>query len=207
MSLPPMTPGQLLPYKTIKEILATKSPGVHSVAPDTPIFSALELLAEKDVGALVVLEAGTLAGMLSERDYARKVVLVGKTSKDTLVSEIMTTKVVCVTPEHDVPSCMTLMTEQRIRHLPVLEGDRLIGLLSIGDLVKEVVSHHERLIHDLATERILLFNQPSGYYRRRPRWNALVHGLSRHGAWQHHRKGNSRYGVICAQGLELGGMA
>ena len=163
MSLPPMTPGQLLPYKTLKQLLAAKPPGVLSVAPDTPIFSALELMAEKDVGALVVLEAGKLAGMFSERDYARKVVLVGKASKDTPVREIMTTKVVYVTLEHDVPHCMNLMTERRIRHLPVLEDDRLIGLLSIGDLVKEVVSHHERLIRDLATERIALFNQPSGY--------------------------------------------
>jgi CBS domain-containing protein len=163
MSLPPMTPGQLLPYKTLKQILAGKPPGVHSVAPDTPIFDALQLMAEKEVGALVVLEAGKLAGMFSERDYARKVVLVGKASRETPVREIMTTKVVSVNPEHDVPHCMNLMTEQRIRHLPVLDGDRLIGLLSIGDLVKEVVSHHERLIRNLATERIALFNQPSGY--------------------------------------------
>ena len=92
MSLPPMTPGQLLPYKTLKQLLAAKPPGVLSVAPDTPIFSALELMAEKDVGALVVLEAGKLAGMFSERDYARKVVLVGKASKDTPVREIMTTR-------------------------------------------------------------------------------------------------------------------
>jgi CBS domain-containing protein len=163
MSLPPMTPGQFLPYKTLKQILAAKPPGVHSVAPDTPIFSALELMAEKDVGALVVMEAEKVAGMFSERDYARKVVLAGKTSRETLVREIMTTKVVSVDPEQDVPHCMTLMTEQRIRHLPVLEAGRLIGLLSIGDLVKEVVSHHERLIRDLAAERIALFNQPSGY--------------------------------------------
>lgn len=163
MSLPPMTPGQFLPYKTLKQILAAKAPGVHTVAPDTPILSALELMAKKDVGALVVMEAETVAGMFSERDYARKVVLVGKASRDTPVREIMTTKVVCVDPEQDVPHCMTLMTEQRIRHLPVLEAGRLIGLLSIGDLVKEVVSHHERLIRELATERIALFNQPSGY--------------------------------------------
>jgi CBS domain-containing protein len=163
MSLPPMTPGQLLPFKTLKQILAAKSPGVYSITPETSIFSALELLAEKDVGALIVMEAEKLTGMFSERDYARKVVLLGKSSKDTPVREIMTTKVICVDPEQDVPHCMTLMTEQRIRHLPVLEGGRLIGLLSIGDLVKEVVTHHERLIRDLATERIALFNQPSGY--------------------------------------------
>jgi CBS domain-containing protein len=163
MSLPPMTPGQFLPFKTLKQILGAKPPGVYWVAPDTSIFSALELLAEKDVGALVVMEAEKLTGMFSERDYARKVVILGKSSKDTPVREIMTTQVVCVDPEQDVPHCMMLMTEQRIRHLPVLEGGRLIGLLSIGDLVKEVVSHHERLIRVLATERIALFNQPSGY--------------------------------------------
>jgi CBS domain-containing protein len=163
MSLPPMTPGQFLPYKTLKQILAAKPPGVYSVAPDTPIFSALQLMADKDVGALVVVEAAKVVGMFSERDYARKLVLAGKTSRDTPVREIMTTHVVCVDPGQDVPQCMALMTERHIRHLPVLETSRLIGLLSIGDLVKEVVSHHERLIHNLATERIALFNQPSGY--------------------------------------------
>jgi CBS domain-containing protein len=163
MSLPPMTPGQFLPYKSLKQILAAKAPGVHSVAPNTPIFTALTLMADKDVGALVVVEAENVVGMFSERDYARKVVLAGKTSRDTPVREIMTTDVVCVDPGQDVPHCMALMTEKHIRHLPVLEAERLIGLLSIGDLVKEVVSHHERLIRNLATERIALFNQPSGY--------------------------------------------
>jgi CBS domain-containing protein len=158
-----MTPGQLLPYKTLKQILAAKAPGVHTVSPETPIFSALELMAEKGVGALVVTDAEKIAGMFSERDYARKVVLLGKTSKETPVREIMTANVICVSPEQDVPHCMTLMTEHRIRHLPVVEAGRLIGLLSIGDLVKEVVSHHERVIRDLATERVALFNQPSGY--------------------------------------------
>jgi CBS domain-containing protein len=120
-------------------------------------------MADKDVGALVVVEAEKVVGMFSERDYARKVVLAGKTSRDTPVREIMTAEVVRVDPGQDVPHCMALMTERHIRHLPVLEAERLIGLLSIGDLVKEVVSHHERLIRNLATERIALFNQPSGY--------------------------------------------
>jgi CBS domain-containing protein len=159
----PMTPGQFLPYKSLKQILAAKLPGVHSVAPDTPIFRALQLMAEKDVGAVVVLEAEKIVGIFSERDYARKVVLVGKTSKDTPVREIMTTNVICITLEDDAPHCMTLMTEKRIRHLPVVDGDRLIGLVSIGDIVKEVLAHHEHIIHDLALERLTILNQPSGY--------------------------------------------
>ena len=159
----PMTPGEFLPYKSLKQILAAKPSAVHTVAPDTPIFTALNLMAEKNVGAVVVLEAEKIVGVFSERDYARKVVLAGKTSKDTPVREVMTTKVICISLEDDAPHCMTLMTEKRIRHLPVVEGDRLIGIVSIGDIVKEVLSHHERLIHDLALERMTFLNQPSGY--------------------------------------------
>jgi CBS domain-containing protein len=159
----PMTPGEFLPYRSLKQILAAKPSAVHSVAPDTPIFTALNLMAEKNVGAVVVLEAEKIVGVFSERDYARKVVLAGKTSKDTPVREVMTTKVICISLEDDAPHCMTLMTEKRIRHLPVVEGDRLIGIVSIGDIVKEVLSHHERLIHDLALERMTFLNQPSGY--------------------------------------------
>ena len=106
-------------------------------------------MAEKEVGALVVLEGGRLAGIISERDYARKVILHGKSSHDIPVHEIMTGKVVTIQPEQTVDQCMTLMTSKRIRHLPVTEGDRLIGLVSIGDLVKEVIAEQEQTIKQL----------------------------------------------------------
>jgi CBS domain-containing protein len=164
MNLPSTRPEQFLPYKTLKQILAAKPPGVFSVAPETSIFSALQLMAEKEIGALVVLDGERLAGIFSERDYARKVVLVGKASKDTPVRVVMTEKVLSVSLADDVPHCMALMTDKRVRHLPVLEGGRLIGLLSIGDLVKEMLSHHERLIRDLAIERMSILNPGAGNY-------------------------------------------
>jgi CBS domain-containing protein len=164
MNLPSTTPEQFLPYKSLKQILGAKPTGVFSVAPDTSIFSALQLMAEKEIGALVVLDGETIVGMFSERDYARKVILVGKTSKDTPVRAIMTEKVLWVSPDESVPRCMALMTDKRVRHLPVLERGRLIGLLSIGDLVKEIVSHHERLIRDLAMERMSIMNPGAGSY-------------------------------------------
>jgi len=137
--------------RTIRQLLETKSKGrnVFSIAPGALVYDALKLMAEKDVGALVVMEGGRLAGIISERDYARKVILHGKSSHDIEVREIMTSKVITVHPGQSVPECMTLMTEKRIRHLPVAEGDRLIGLLSIGDLVKEVISDQEQTIKQL----------------------------------------------------------
>lgn len=164
MNLPPTTPEQFLPYKTIEQIIGAKPPGVFTVAPDTPILSALQLMAEKDIGALIVLDGERLAGIFSERDYARKVVLVGKASKDTPVRVVMTKKVLSVGLDADVPDCMALMTAKRVRHLPVLGGGRLIGILSIGDLVKEIVSHHERLIRDLAMERMSMLDPGAGNY-------------------------------------------
>src|SRR5262245_50776901 len=124
--------------KTIRQLLESKSKGreVFSIAPGALVFEALKLMAEKDVGALVVIEGGRLAGIISERDYARKVILHGKSSHDISVREIMTSKVITVHPAQTVSDCMALMTDKRVRHLPVIEGERLIGLLSIGDLVK-----------------------------------------------------------------------
>jgi CBS domain-containing protein len=160
----PTNPEQLLPYRTLEQILAAKSTGICSVAPNASVFSALQLMAEKEVGALVVLEGSRLVGMFSERDYARKVALAGKTSIDTPVGEIMTDKVICVTPDQTVPQCMELMTDKRIRHLPVVRDGRVIGVLSIGDLLKEMLAHHERLLKQLTTERItLLTPDPSSY--------------------------------------------
>lgn len=122
--------------KTVKQILQEKGRSIWSITPDTSVYDALKLMAEKEVGALLVLEEGRLVGIISERDYARKVILKGKSSLDTPVKEIMTQKVIYVRPELTVEECMALVTEKHIRHLPVLEGDELVGVVSIGDLVK-----------------------------------------------------------------------
>ena len=135
--------------KTIKEILQSKPLGVLSISPEASVLDALRLMAEKEVGALVVLDNERLAGIFSERDYARKVILHGKSSKDTSVREIMTSKVVYVRPEQSVEECMALMTDKRIRHLPVLQENRVIGIISIGDVVKEVISEQRFVIEQL----------------------------------------------------------
>ena len=135
--------------KTVNEILQAKSSKLLSIAPDASVLDALKLMAEREVGALVVLDGAQLAGIFSERDYARKVILFGKSSKDTAVSEIMTRKVVCVRPEQSVEDCMALMTDKRIRHLPVLQGNTVIGVISIGDVVKEVISEQRFMIEQL----------------------------------------------------------
>jgi CBS domain-containing protein len=134
--------------KTARQLIERK-PGVVSIAPHESVFTALERMAEHDIGALVVLDGPVLAGMLSERDYARKVILLGKSSRDIRVSEIMTHKVVCVGPDQTVDQCMGVMTEKRCRHLPVLEDKRVIGVLSIGDLVKETISEQQFQIAQL----------------------------------------------------------
>ncbi|MBI3068478.1 MAG: CBS domain-containing protein [Betaproteobacteria bacterium] len=135
--------------KTVRQLLQAKTPGVYSIAPDARVFDALRLMAEKNVGALVVLEGDTLAGIISERDYARKVILHGKSSHDIPVRAIMTDKVVTVQPGQTVEECMALVTNERIRHLPVVEGGKLLGVLSIGDLVKEVIAEQEQTIKQL----------------------------------------------------------
>lgn len=135
--------------KTLMQLLQSKGREIHSIAPDAKVIDALGLMAEKDVGALVVIENGRLAGILSERDYARKVILHGKSSHDIPVREIMTAKVVTVQPGQTIEECMALMTNMRVRHLPVTDGDRLLGMLSIGDLVKEVIADQEQTIKQL----------------------------------------------------------
>ncbi len=135
--------------KTVKQLLDVKGHAVWTIGPDASVYEALKLMADKDVGALLVLEAGKLAGIISERDYARKVILKGKFSKDTPVHEIMTTRLVYVRPEQTLQECMALMTDQHIRHLPVLAGEELVGLVSIGDLVKAIISEQEFLIQNL----------------------------------------------------------
>lgn len=135
--------------KTLKQLLQAKPHGILSIAPEAKVFDALKLMAEKNVGALLVMNAGRLIGIITERDYARKVILQGKSSLDTPVQEIMTDKVLCVQPEQSVEQCMGMMTDKRIRHLPVMEGGKLIGVLSIGDLVKETISEQELTIKQL----------------------------------------------------------
>jgi CBS domain-containing protein len=134
---------------TVRELLEGKTTRLLSISPDASVFEALQLMAAKDVGALVVLEGERLAGIFSERDYARKVVLVGKFSKETAVREIMTSKVLCVRPDQTVDQCMGLMTEHRTRHLPVLDGSKVIGVISIGDVVKELLSEQQVIISQL----------------------------------------------------------
>jgi CBS domain-containing protein len=135
--------------KTVKEILRTKGYDVWSTTPDATVFDALTEMAQKDVGALTVMENGRLAGIISERDYARKVILQGKTSRTTLVHEIMSSPVIYVTPEQTVEECMTLLTGRRIRHLPVMENDQVVGIISIGDLVKAIITEQQFLIEQL----------------------------------------------------------
>jgi CBS domain-containing protein len=133
---------------SVRQMLAGK-PAVYSVTPDTRVFDALRLMAEKNVGALLVVEGERLAGVFSERDYARKVVLLGRTSRDTAVREVMSTRVVSVSPAQTAGECMALMTEARIRHLPVLESGRIVGVVSIGDVVRSVVEEQRFTIEQL----------------------------------------------------------
>lgn len=135
--------------KTLKQLLDSKGREIYTISPEASVFDALRLMAEKSVGALIVTDAGKIAGVISERDYARKVILHGKSSQELQVRDIMTSKVVTVNPRQTVEECMALMTERRIRHLPVTEGERLIGVLSIGDLVKEVIAEQQQTIQQL----------------------------------------------------------
>ena len=135
--------------RPIKQVIAAKSPRIISVPPLATVFEALQLLAETDVGALLVMDDDRLVGIFSERDYARRVVLQGKTSRETLVREVMTERVICAQPSQTVEEAMAMMTELHCRHLPVVEDGRLIGVVSIGDLVKEIISEQEFLIQQL----------------------------------------------------------
>lgn len=135
--------------KTVQQLLESKRYSVVSVEPSTTVLEALQVMADKEIGAVIVIDDGHLVGIFSERDYARKVVLQGKASKDTPVREIMTEKVVCVRAEQTIEDCMGLMTDKRIRHLPVLEHKKVIGVISIGDVVKEMLSEKEFVIKQL----------------------------------------------------------
>ncbi len=134
---------------TIKQLLNTKGQDVWSVSPDASVYEAMEIMADKGVGALVVLENDKLSGIITERDYARKVVLKERVSKQTRVEEIMTKTVLYAQPGHTVEQCLAIMTEKRTRHLPVLDGDKLVGIVSIGDLVKAVIAEQQHVIEQL----------------------------------------------------------
>ena len=132
--------------KTVREILEKKGNQIWTITPEATVYEALELMAKKEVGALLVLNDGSVAGIMSERDYARKVILKGKFSKDTLVGEIMSSKVLYVNTSLSTDECMALMINKRIRHLPVFENNKLVGIISIGDVVKAVIDEQEFVI-------------------------------------------------------------
>jgi CBS domain-containing protein len=133
----------------VRDMLRTKGYKVWSVAPDTTVYDALQLMADKNIGAVLVMDGDNLVGILSERDYARKVVLQGRTSANTPAKDIMTSRVMCVSPEETAEEVMALMTEKKVRHLPVLENNKLIGIISIGDVVKATIAHKEFIIEQL----------------------------------------------------------
>ncbi len=139
------------PNGSIGEILAHKGSQVWSIAPEATVFDAIQMMSDKNVGALLVIEGEQLVGIITERDYTRKVALKGKVSKQTAVREILTGVIVKANPDSTVEECMRLMTDHRVRHLPVLEGERIVGIVSIGDLVNWIISAQTSTIHQLQT--------------------------------------------------------
>lgn len=142
--------------KTVGQLLELKGNKIFSIKPESSVYEALEVMADKDIGALLVMENEKLLGIFSERDYARKVILKGKSSKETKVGDMMTKTVFYVQPGKSMEDCMALMTEKKIRHLPVLDNEKLIGIITIGDVVNEVISEHKSkisLLQDYITSR------------------------------------------------------
>jgi CBS domain-containing protein len=135
---------------TVRDVLKAKSGKIESISPKATVYEALEKMSEKEIGALVVIENKKIVGIISERDYARKIILQGKTSKKTLVREVMTTELVSVTPDTKVEDAMVLMTGKHVRHLPVFEKNKFIGIISIGDVVKSIISNKDFLIDQLS---------------------------------------------------------
>ena len=141
----------MTPNAPVSELIQSKGANVWTIAPETMVFDAIQMMADKNVGALVVAEGGKMVGVISERDYTRKVVLKGKSSKTTPVREILSDKVVSVTPRTTVQECLHLMTESRVRHLPVLQDQALVGIVSIGDLVNWIIQAQSSTIQQLET--------------------------------------------------------
>jgi CBS domain-containing protein len=139
------------PNSTISEILSHKGNQVWSISPEATVFDAIQLMADKNIGALLVTEGERLVGIVTERDYTRKVALKGKVSKQTAVREILSGQIIQVQPDHTIEDCMRLMTDHRVRHLPVLEGERIVGLISIGDLVNWIITAQQSTIQQLQT--------------------------------------------------------
>lgn len=134
---------------TVSAVLKKKPHNIWSTSPETSVYRCMEIMAEKEVGALLVMQGNELVGVISERDYARKVVLMGRSSKETTVSEIMSSPALCISSDHTIGDCMLIMTKNRIRHLPVKEGTRVIGVVSIGDLVNWIITEQEETIRHL----------------------------------------------------------
>jgi CBS domain-containing protein len=135
--------------KHASDLLRRKGRDIWSVSPDSTVYHAIDLMAQKGIGALLVMEGENLVGIVSERDYARKVILRGKSSRETLVREIMSTPVICVAPDLTIEETMSIMTENRVRHLPVIVGERVVGVISIGDVVRGIIDDQEFQIHEL----------------------------------------------------------
>ena len=164
MEVPLTSMEQLLPFPTAQELVARKREPLASVSPDAMVLAALQQMADKHIGFLAVIESGRLAGVLSERDCARRVILRQLPAGSTAVREIMTTQVHAVQPESKIPECITLMHEKNIRHLPVMRGSTVIGVLSVRDLMGALIERHERLLRRLHEERLtLLYPDPSSY--------------------------------------------
>jgi CBS domain-containing protein len=151
VGLAPLIVNREVSMTTVKQILDSKGYQVYTISSKATVFEALKLMGEKEVGALAVVDKDRLVGIISERDYARKVILRGRTSRDTLVGEIMTSNVFTAHLYQTVEECMSLMTERRIRHLPVMSGGRLTGMISIGDLVKSIIAKQQFVIEQLET--------------------------------------------------------
>ena len=147
----PTPKSQMAMVEVVRSILKTKNTDVWSISPDATVYDAIAMMADKGIGALPVLEESKIIGILSERDYARRVILQGRSSKETRVCEIMTNSVITVTPDNTVAECMEIMTNRRIRHLPVVDRERLGGIVSIGDLVKAIISAQEHAIAELSS--------------------------------------------------------
>ena len=164
MQIPLTSMEQLLPFPTAEELIARKHDPLVSVTPATTVLAAMRKMAEKHLGFLAVLENGKLAGVLSERDCARRVVLGQLAADKTAVRDIMTTQVLWVTPDSKIPECVRLMHEKNIRHLPVMRGNEVVGVLSVRDLMGALIERHERLLRRLGEERLtLMYPDPSSY--------------------------------------------